>query len=267
MGKTDSTGFSMTWAATGVTVTQPTKVKLALPKDTEQYRDRIALVVAGIEFIKIRHPLNAAWKSSSSDTWRLHTNYILGEKVRLREIINEHGTVVRAPSWDLVLQYDQAIRDRAAELMSEGVLPDGGSYDIAAALAAARSCQELRRDEFLDRMTGTTPKTAATSSNGNDNIGQKTIRKRERSSSRDHKRRPRQRPDKAKGGRKGGGKGRGNSGTPKADNKTLHTKFNGQSICFNFNRGTKCNRKPCKMQHACQRCLAAHPLTECPAAA
>ena len=74
----------MTWAASGVKITQPVRLKISFLEDPEIVRRRILLLVAAIEFIRIRHLLNLQWKSSSDAVWNAHINFILGPKVRER---------------------------------------------------------------------------------------------------------------------------------------------------------------------------------------
>ena len=57
-GKTDSVGFTMSLNMSGaVKINQPIKVKLKPPADGCGYRDRIRILWAAYEFMKIRHPL------------------------------------------------------------------------------------------------------------------------------------------------------------------------------------------------------------------
>lgn len=79
-GKSDSNGFSMTWAASGVKVTQPVKVRLAPPRTTEEFRERIQLLCAAIGFLQIRHPTNAIWETSSDAVWTAHIEHFWGTK-------------------------------------------------------------------------------------------------------------------------------------------------------------------------------------------
>ena len=58
------------------------------------------------------------------------------------------------------MQYEQAVRDKAAELMNEGTTPAGSRYDIATALKAARECPETRTWEFIQKFQ-LEPKSAA----------------------------------------------------------------------------------------------------------
>ena len=50
----------MTWAASGIKVTQPVKVKVVPPRDPEEFRDRIRLLTTALAFLKIRHPISTA---------------------------------------------------------------------------------------------------------------------------------------------------------------------------------------------------------------
>ena len=78
---------------------------------------------------------------------------MLGREVRQKEVKDDAGRVVHTPSWNLVLNFDYALRDRAAELMNEGWdRNDNKPMDIAAAMSAARKCEDTRREHFLDKL-------------------------------------------------------------------------------------------------------------------
>ena len=47
--------------------------------------------------------------------------------------------------------YEQAVRDKVAELMNEGTTAVGSRYDIAAALKAARECSEARTWKIIEK--------------------------------------------------------------------------------------------------------------------
>ena len=63
--KVDAVGTASTFTASGPLLQQPTKVKVALPSNTEEFRARIDLVCRAIEFIKIRKPTAVTWMSSN----------------------------------------------------------------------------------------------------------------------------------------------------------------------------------------------------------
>ena len=97
-GRTDSVGFTMRLSMTGaVKINQPVKVKLAAPTDGCEFRDRIRLLWAAYEFMKIRHPTNAVLKSSSNEIWEEHVDYVLGDRVKGRTMTGLEGTVRKTP--------------------------------------------------------------------------------------------------------------------------------------------------------------------------
>ena len=77
----------------GVKLHQPVRVKLTPPSDSCGLRDRIRILWAAHEFVKNRHPLNAAMKTSNKELWGDHLDYILGDKVKGREISGLNGQV------------------------------------------------------------------------------------------------------------------------------------------------------------------------------
>lgn len=259
-GRTDVGGFTMSLNMQGgVKLHQPVRVKLAPPADSCGLRDRIRILWVAHEFVKIRHPTNAAMKTSSKEMWDDHLDHILGDKIKGREISGLNGQVKKAPSWELVLHYEEKVRVKAAKLISESHRNGGVRYDMSSALKAARESRELLEDEFLDklRFQEEPSKGKKRASGSND-----------RADSESPPPPTRKRKGGGKGGKKGGDNKKGsNSNKPpaSADNRTLHTKKDGKPICFHFNRRQGCNRgKDCKMQHLCQLCLSrSHGMTNC----
>ena len=56
--------------------------------------------------------------------WNAHINYVLGPKVREREFKDAKGVPRKSPTWELVMSYEQALRDKAAYFMNRGKLAD-----------------------------------------------------------------------------------------------------------------------------------------------
>ena len=46
--------------------------------------------------------------------WKDHVDWVLGNKVAGREISGLDGKVKRSPSWQLVLHYEEKLREKAA---------------------------------------------------------------------------------------------------------------------------------------------------------
>lgn len=250
-GKTDTNGFSMTWAASGVNVTQPVKVKQAPPRNTEEFRERMQLLCTAISYLQIGHPTNAIWESSSEAVWAAHVEYFFGHKVRGKEVKDTKGVVRKTPSWDLVMLYEQAVRDKAAELMNEGTTANGSRYDIAADLKAARECSETRTWEFIEKFQ---MEPAGSSKDRDTPRPDKTLVRTKRSRSREVI----QPKKKVKGA------GKQTKGAPPANNQALHPKQLGNPIRFKYNRKSVCTRTSCSMAHVCQVCLGKHSMETCP---
>ena len=260
-GRVDTGGFTMSLNMQGgVKMHQPVRVKLTPPSDSCGLRDRIRILWAAHEFVKIRHPMNAAMKTSTKEMWDEHLDHILGDKIKGREISGLNGQVRKTPAWELVLHYEEKVRTKAAKLLSESHRSGGPRYDMASALKTARESRELLEDEFLDKLR----------------FQDDSARGKPRARGAKDRAESDSPPPPTKRQRKGGGKGGkgekdkkrgGGSNKPpaSADNKTLHTKKDGKPICFHFNRKQGCARgKECKMLHACQLCLSSsHGMQNC----
>ena len=118
IGKQDTLG-EVTITATGNRINMPSRVKVPMPRNPEELRERLGLLAAGIEFFKIKQPEIKAFQKVNEATWTAHLNYVLGPKVRGKQVHDNEGNVVKSPAWALVLNYEQAIRARASLLMHE----------------------------------------------------------------------------------------------------------------------------------------------------
>ena len=269
IGKQDTLGLAVTITATGNRISVPSRVKVPMPANPEELRERIGLLAAGVEFFKIKQPEIKAYQKVNEATWTAHLNYILGPKVRGKQVSDNEGNIVKTPAWPLIINYEQAIRARAAELMNEGHSDnDFHPMRMEIALKVAREDQELRTEVFLERLH--------LQQDGSERR-RKGGKKGEPGSSNDHevgrkgggkgkggRTPPVKKPVKEKGGgKKGAGKGRGAGA-----NKRLQTSHNGKPICFAFNnKGEGCkDGKNCARSHVCQMCQGDHPLHECPGA-
>lgn len=244
-----------------VKINQPIKVKLKPPIDGCELRGRIRILWAALEFMKIRHPIDAVLQSSSKEMWEDHIDYVLGDKVKGRAMTGLDGSVRKTPSWQLILHYEQKIREKAAKLLNESHLKGGERYNLASAMKEARQCREARDEEFEDKFRFQQDKEGTKNRN-------KARGSQDRSPSSSP---PRKITKKDKG--KGKGRGRGNDKDnkdknqkppPKFDNKTLHREKGGKLLCYPFNSRRGSRRDKCSMVHVCQYCLSeAHGLADC----
>ena len=128
----------MHFGGSGVEIIHPVNVKIPLLADPDALRDRIGLLTLAHDFMRIKHPHCGAWSTSSERTWDEHLKYVLGDEVRLQQMTKLQGQVIKTLDWQLVLHYEQGIRDTAAELNNEGKFGVETPYDPAKALREAR---------------------------------------------------------------------------------------------------------------------------------
>ena len=268
VGKQDTLGLAVTITSSGSRVNMPTKVKLAMPTNPEELRERIGLLAAGVEFFKIKQPEVKAFQKVSESMWTAHLNYVLGPKVRGKQVFDNDGNIVKTPAWSLILNYEQAIRAKAAVFMNEGDQDnDYQPMDMVAALKRARECQELRTEIFLERLhlqpSGREAQrkgkgSGASSSNevSNQDRGKKGGGKKADA--------PKKVLSNDKSKVKNDVKGRGKPGK----GRRLQTHHLKKPICFAYNnKKEECKQgENCPMVHVCQLCQGDHPLHLCPAA-
>ena len=230
---------------------------------------RIDLLAAATEFSAIKNPQVLALTTASREMWDNHKSYVLGREVRQKEVKDDAGRVIHTPSWNLVLNFDYALRDRAAELMNEGWdKNDNKPMDIAAAMSAARKCEDTRREHFLDKLhlqyIGRGSTGAASSHTNGDTPWGPTKRKKEQEALKLAKKEKEKALKIAKKEKGETTKGKGKGKDMKLPNgKTLATTHEGKQICFMYG----CNRckkaAKCARLHVCQLCFGDHPWKEC----
>jgi hypothetical protein len=261
--KNDSIGIAVTFTSSGAKLLQPVRVKLSMPETTELFRDRIRLLGAAVEFMKIRLPQSALWASSTEKLWNDHAEHILGPKVLGREMHDSDGIVTKTPSWQLALHYEFEIRNKACQFMNRGHMDNNNApMDIAAALSKATLCPELRQEQFLERFQLQSQRASSSSSAPVPNKQQSNNNaRRARGAAKE-----RTQGGKAKGGAKGKDKKvRGkDKKTAKGGGKgKLPTQHNGKQICFAYHE-QKC-AGGCGREHVCQHCFKNHINSKCEA--
>ena len=207
---------------------------------------RIDLLAAATEFSAIKNPQVLALTTATREMWDTHKAYVLGREVRQKEVKDDSDRVVHTPSWNLVLNFDYALRSRAAELMNEGWDKNGNKLmDIAAAMAAARKCEDTRREHFLDKLHlqyigRGTPGAASSQSNGDTPWGHPTKRKKEQEAIKIAKKEKEKPPKIAKKEKGETTKGKGKGKETKLPNgKTLATSHDGKQTAAKNARGAR----------------------------
>ena len=118
-----------------------------LPSGTEEFRWRIAILAAAWQFCSYQQTGNAIFVGLVPHVWTEHSEYILGNQVRMLETRTDDGWISSSPSWGLVLSYDYEVRTHAYDL----VRTEGKS--VVDALRAARKDEAVYRRYFLTPLT------------------------------------------------------------------------------------------------------------------
>ena len=257
--RTDNLGVSaLVLTTSGARLSQSVKVKIPPIADSEEMRTRLNLLEKAVEFTQIKNPAVTVLESAKKEMWQDHKDYVLGPEVRLKEVKNQKQVVVHRPSWELVVHFEHALRERAAELMNEGHDANGNKpMDIATAMQTARKCQETRKEHFLDMLHFEILSPVGSSIEAPRSEAGIGKRKRKEKNNRNKPDEEQDQPSKAK---KGKGKGKSNGKGKLPDGVKLATKHNGKGICFRYGDGT-C--KGCELLHICQVCFKEHPWREC----
>lgn len=211
------------------------------PKSSEELRQRLKLVGHAYIMAQLKFPHKAVLQQLSPNHFNKLCDYLLGEQVMGLRAKDEEGTIISAPSMELVLSYEFQIRKQMVKLMNEG-------ETMREALDQAMKDGVVKERFFL------TPAaySALTQMGG----------KKEKSRS------PRR--DRGHGGQgyysggSSGSKGKSKGGKSKKGSKALHSKTpDGREICYAWNNKDQRCRHKCGRLHVCQICFGQHPAHAC----
>ena len=258
----------------GLRLRRATPKDVKLPRDSEELRTRIRLMMVADLYAKRRFP-NRAWlQDLVPGVYDRHVDYMLGEDVALLVATNAEGKEIARPTWSLVLSYEFQVRKKAYKFISTMEMPS-----LGAAFEAARKDHTIRERHFLTPMQlgdKTSPSAAPYSNASPRRATRKETRNRSRS---------RQRGGMGKFGNKGmniprgsragqGGKGKKpkNKGAGKGKFPKLpqgldglprkHATSAGEAICFAFNQPSE-SCTGCDRAHVCWWCEKTHPGHTC----
>ena len=271
-------GVSVVISNNNFQVSQPVRVKLPMPSDTEGIRYRVEMLKAGIEFLKIRHPRHKIWASADDEMWKDHIDHILGEEIMGCVVKTTEGVVVKRPSFELVLHYEYEVRAKAARFMNEGTEENNWiPLSIKEAFKAARNDNKLLQKEFLQKLL-LQPGMGKQGGAGRHTPGEEEwVPKGKGKAAKKAAAAEKKRVAASAKAWKAGGKGNGGGGSPNgADVRKGNLKKDGgkkklhsvtpapesKPICYGYGKGT-CNG--CNREHVCQKCFGKHPYTECTA--
>ena len=227
------------WDVNGSLKAMKASVSVALPKDTEELRARLALLGTAWLMVGFQQTANPLLKGLTPFVFGEYVDHLLGPHIWGLASRGAEGRVVSSPSWPLLLQYEQEVRNHAYFLMEQKAMP------------LARALRESWRDEVVKGRYFITPLALEhreykrlTPPDGEANKPQKF-----------------QKLGRAGKGDKGKGKGKG------APEGCKPFAASGKRICFEFNRqGAKCPapKGKCRFLHICGRCeKEGVPMYEC----
>ena len=266
------------------------------PEGSEALRARLELMANCFLFLKLKFPQKGVLASCDRSMWDDYIRFLFGDDVWAFSIKDGNRRPISCPHQGIVEDYDLAIREKVAVLMSEGM-------DIAAAFDSAMGDKDLKNISFLcpfttqqntDRCralsapafkeihgTGAPSgqKRGAATENGEI---EKPLSKRQKKAAAAKKKAQVEPPPQRHGQERPpkGGRGKGplaianggvgdGAGAGGAARQKLKVKTSGpdqKPICFAWNNGQPCKNTPCTFAHVCQLCEGSHAKSDpsCP---
>ena len=222
------------------------------PENPEALRRRIGISFNALMFLGLRHTNRPQIQGITPQLAPRYCEYLLGEHVWGLIAKDQNGLTISAPSWNLVLAYDAAIRKKAYRLMAEG------AGDFTGCLKQAWMDPTTKERYF------TTPMAIAAST------GRKQVEVQYGANKRPANFAGGAAGKFQKGGKgfpkggKGKGKGKGGKGG-KSTTQCAAMTPDGQKICFSYNNAqVRCGKQEkCNFMHLCGICFQRHPMYQC----
>ena len=223
---------------------------IALPKDPEELRARIALLGRAWCFISFQQP-NCAWlKDLNPQIFQEYVDYLLGPFVFKLFARDEYGNQSAAPPWNLLLSYELEIRRKTMCLITEG-----STLGLSLKTAYQDPVTKERYFNTPLALAGTL-RSAKRTYNEMDNNYSKGGKGKGKGKSN------RPRGHRGKAGGKGGNRAVANGDGGSRDGCKAKTP-DGKMICYAYNTRDGCDRNPCRFLHVCGNCFRDHPMTGC----
>jgi hypothetical protein len=217
--------------------------RASLPTTPEELRQRITLLGTAWIFVASHQTNRVYLEGITPQLFQEYLDYLLGVHVHGLGASDAHGNSIGAPSWDLIISYEHAIRSKSIQLVRKGEV-------FRKALRLAWEDPVTKERNFttplaLEAVTRRPP--AGHASSEPNRKSQRTHRADGKGSGK----------GKGSGGGKsshsGGGKGaKGGKGSKGCSRNTP----DGKNICYAFNDGVCKNGSGCKFAHVCGKCFA-----------
>jgi hypothetical protein len=241
------------WSVGGELKAVKVGAKVSLPTNPEALRQRITLLGTAWMFIATHQTNRAYLAAITPQLFQEYLDYLLGDHVYGLVANDARGNVIGAPSWDLLIAYEHAIRAKAIQLVRKGE-------------SFVRALRLAWEDPLTKERNFTTP------------LALESTAKRPAGGHSPYNPPPKAQKYGSGGDSKGagGGKGSGSKGsgggrqnTRRGDRKTggksdkgkggatgcASNTPDGKSICYAFN-SAGCKASPCKFMHVCGRCFS-----------
>ena len=255
---------------------------IAMPEGSEALRARLKLLGMGFMFLKLKFPQKGVLSTCTMKIFDEYIDYLFGDDVWNFTQKGDQGQPISCPHQGIVQGYDQAMREKVADLMADGKDIET-AFDLAiddislkqisflsnfTVEVASKRCTGLSAPAFkeIHGIAGAPPK-AIRDADRSPHVPtlskkqRKTLNKAKREAATGGATQVVKKAKREKGTGKGGGQGGAQGGaTPlaildktqggKGKTKTADNK----KICYAFNNGQDCKFKPCTFEHICQVC-------------
>ena len=192
---------------------------------------------------------HVAWlQGLTPQIFQEYLSYLLGKHVLGLTATTGYGHSFGAPSWELILSYEHAIRNKAMTLIKKKEI------SFASALREAWEDGLTMNRFFMAPLSLEPKKRGLEAATGDEPLQKRPFRSEPGSSSKGAGK------GKAKVHRSKG-KGKGKNSLAPLNCKSVTAA--GKGICFQFNSPAGCHKKGCHFEHVCGKCEGKHPLHEC----
>ena len=126
-----------------VMVVRGTKLNTSMPKNAEEFRDKMDMIARCWEFVRLKVPHKPMVQNLNEKSWAGHVKFILGEQVYKAAARTADGAEVYRPAWITILDFELQIRKRAATYVNDKRLT------LANALIQAREDRDVFQEFFI----------------------------------------------------------------------------------------------------------------------
>ena len=252
-------GLLPVWDKSGTIKTMKTKSTCDLPRNSEELRNRMAVLGASWVFASFQQTANKVLENLTPQVFVHYIDHLMGDEVWGLTSKGPDGAEVGGPSWALLLSYEQEISENVASL----IMDEGSTY--AEALVKSYKDKDLKDRYFLTPLKLGATKRGPQTTGGGPQTDQTHQAKKQRTNLNQNQ--PKGSGKGGKGGKTGKGRGKGGGKGKKAPpSDCARSTPEGKGICYAFNtQGKGCSKGArCPFEHVCGVCFkAGTPMYSC----